>query len=88
MRGQGRAQAVVADRELTVTGAGGLRPIPGRGSVGCGTLQRVLCIAPGMLDRVRMYAVLDGPLLWSEPCSCTFCIKVLNPAVRSQSAVR
>jgi len=59
VRGQGHAQAVVADRELTVTGAGGLRPIPGRGSVGCGTLQRVLCIAPGMLDRMRVYTVLN-----------------------------
>jgi len=41
------AQAVVADRELTVMGVGGVRPVAGSGSVGLGTLQRVLCLAPG-----------------------------------------
>ena len=41
-----RLQALVADRELTVMGLGGLRAIPGAGGLGAGALQRVLCLAP------------------------------------------
>ena len=41
-----RLQALVADRELTVMGLGGLRAVSGAGGLGAGALQRVLCLAP------------------------------------------